>query len=230
MIDLHTHFLPGADDCVQTEDESIAILKQAETIGMTDIVLTVCYIPHLNLVKTVAENTRVFKALKQRCAREKVNVRLHLGNEILFDNDLVQQTERGLFKPLGDSRVLLTETPENTKLLEVLKDKGYCPMLANPERYAFADRDYLNAVRAMGVLTQGSLQSIGGVYGEAARQQFITLLEADQFDCLASGARDGKPYESFDLYRSAITAIIGEDKWTALTETTPAQILNSHCW
>ena len=45
MIDLHSHILPNIDDGSKSLEESIAIIKQAVSNGVTDIIVT----PHFIL-------------------------------------------------------------------------------------------------------------------------------------------------------------------------------------
>ena len=44
MIDIHNHLLYGIDDGSRNIDESIDVLKDLESVGFTDIILTPHYI------------------------------------------------------------------------------------------------------------------------------------------------------------------------------------------
>ncbi len=225
MIDVHTHFLPGADDCVATVEESIAILKQAETIGITTVALTACYLPHLGYTKTIADNCAVLDILAAQCATQHINVTLLLGNEVLLDKVLIEKTEDGLFGPIGESRTMLIETPEDIDMLKQLKDKGYQPLLANPERYAFVDRAYVIACKALGAKLQGSLLSLDGHYGKTACDKLSQLLGEGQIDCLATGARDGSAYAAFARLKEKAVTIVGSVNFDYLTNDAPAKLL-----
>ncbi|WP_143032588.1 CpsB/CapC family capsule biosynthesis tyrosine phosphatase [Eubacterium aggregans] len=227
MIDLHTHFLPGADGCVATAKESLSILKSAAALGFTDIVLSVCYLPHLGYTQNVAENAAVQRTLQEMVDTAGLHLHLHPGNEILFDNALLNRIGDGAFCPLGTGKVFLTELPGDDSVLISLLERGYTPLLANPERYEAIQRspEKLAHYRRLGMMAQGSLLSLADHYGSAARKTLIQLLKAGEIDCLATGARDGSAYTQFDELAQRARSIVGEQKFEALMTTVPARLL-----
>ena len=44
LVDIHTHIIPGIDDGSDSVEETFDLLKEAASIGITDIVLTPHYI------------------------------------------------------------------------------------------------------------------------------------------------------------------------------------------
>ena len=44
MIDIHSHLIPNVDDGAKTPQETIELIKEAEKVGITDIILTPHYI------------------------------------------------------------------------------------------------------------------------------------------------------------------------------------------
>ena len=75
MIDLHTHILPGVDDGVKTEDESVEFARMALEDGVRVIVAT----PHCREGFYRNERDDVLEAvrlLNERLTREEVDIEL----------------------------------------------------------------------------------------------------------------------------------------------------------
>ncbi|SDX81765.1 CpsB/CapC family capsule biosynthesis tyrosine phosphatase [Eubacterium barkeri] len=230
MIDLHTHFLPGADGCVATANESLSIFKRAAALGFTDIVLSVCYLPHLGYTQSVAENAAVQRTLQEMVNAAGLHLKLHPGNEILFDNALLHRIGDGSFCPLGKGKVFLTELPRDDAVLMALLDRGYTPLLANPERYETIQctPEKLAHYRRLGMMAQGSLLSLADHYGSAARKTLTRLLRAGEIDCLATGARDEGAYAQFDELAQHARSIVGDQGFEALMTTVPGRLLGGN--
>ena len=65
MIDLHTHILYGIDDGPRTKEESIKIIEEAYSNGITDIVLTPHYIQNSKYTANNQEKNKIMKELKE---------------------------------------------------------------------------------------------------------------------------------------------------------------------
>ena len=76
MIDIHSHILNSVDDGSKSIEQSLAMLKEEENQGVTDVVLT----PHYRadyLPKT--DDIRLkFAELKNRAEKNGINVNLYL--------------------------------------------------------------------------------------------------------------------------------------------------------
>lgn len=168
FTDWHSHILPGVDDGVQTLEESLAILKQYEALGVKAVWLT----PHImeDIPNTTTRLKERFAELQQAYSGPVV---LHLAAENMLDHLFEERLESNDLLPIGDAgNRLLVETsyfnpPMNLyETLERIKGKGYYPMLAHPERYVYmGDRDY-RRLKEMGVEFQLNLPSLTGLYGK----------------------------------------------------------------
>ena len=177
LTDWHSHLLPGVDDGVQSLSESLAALAYYEQIGVSEVWLT----PHImeDIPNTSSELRTVFEELKEAY---KGSIKLHLASENMIDNLFDQRLEVDDLLPLGDNKNLLVETsyfnpPMNFyKRLERIKDCGYTPVLAHPERYVYMGRSDYQRLKSMGILFQLNLPSLSGMYGPEARRKAEKLL------------------------------------------------------
>lgn len=184
FVDRHSHLLPGADDGVQTMEESLQILSLYEQLGISEVWLT----PHI--MEDMPNRT---EDLKERFAELKAayqgTVTLHLASENMLDNLFEKRLERNDLLPLGeDDTHLLVETSYfnppmglNNILLRI-KSKGYVPVLAHPERYAYMEEDDYHRLKEMNVMFQLNLPSFSGAYGTSVQKKARLLLRKGLYD------------------------------------------------
>jgi len=153
FTDYHSHILPGVDDGVQTMDESLEILRLYEEQGIKSVWLT----PHImeDIPNTTAHLRDRFAELQ---AAYTGGVQLHLAAENMLDNLFEERLGKNDLLPLGENGDhLLVETsyfspPMGLKnILLRIKSKGYHPVLAHPERYAYMDESDYRVCMATGL-------------------------------------------------------------------------------
>ncbi|MCS6858514.1 MAG: protein tyrosine phosphatase, partial [Sandaracinaceae bacterium] len=91
-VDLHCHYVPGIDDGVRNEEESLALLKGLRLIGYTEVVAT----PHMR--PGMFDNTKekiesAFEGIAIKLEGEEIP-RLSLGAEHFFDEVFLERLER----------------------------------------------------------------------------------------------------------------------------------------
>jgi protein-tyrosine phosphatase len=194
MIDLHSHILPGVDDGARTLIESIEIARAAVHDGITVIAAT----PHVRddwpteagtMEERVAE-------VQEALAEAGIPLEVRRGGELAVDwagRLAVDELRRF---GLGGSRYLLVETPyygwplDLGAVLLFLRDQGFVPVLAHPERNAEvqAESERLVPLVEAGVLVQVTAASIDGRIGRRARDCGRRLIRAGLAHLLASDA------------------------------------------
>ena len=197
FTDWHSHLLPGVDDGVRTIEESLETLRLYEASGVREVWLT----PHV-----MEDYPNRTDSLRERFAElrsaYKGGVELHLASENMLDALFEERLESGDLLPLGTrGDHLLVETscfnpPMGLDgILQRVKSKGYHPVLAHPERYAYMEtRDY-RRLKDLGVRLQLNLPSLAGLYGARVRGKAEALLGAGMYDFV------GTDTHSIDLFR-----------------------------
>ncbi len=197
FTDWHSHLLPGVDDGVQTIEESLETLRLYEASGVREVWLT----PHVmeDCPNSTASLRERFAELR---SAYKGSIRLHLASENMLDTLFEERLESGDLLPLGAiGDHLLVETscfnpPMGLDgILQRIKSKGYHPVLAHPERYAYMEASDYRRLKDLGVRLQLNLPSLAGLYGAGVRKKAETLLVARMYDLA------GTDTHSPDLFR-----------------------------
>lgn len=202
MYDLHCHLLPGLDDGAFTDEESLQMAEIAVQGHTKAIVCT----PHVQC-QTPSSIRELLYPFHRLCVRLKENdipLQLFLGQEIFVDDSyrtLPSRLKQKQLLTINHSSYPLVEfDPRSTEIsvlkkLVFLKENGYTPITAHPERYAFLQRDLSAADRLHehGALLQVDKDSITGMFGSSAARTAAFLLQTRKADFAASDAHS--PYQ-----------------------------------
>lgn len=198
MTDWHCHILPGVDDGFRSMEESLEALDFYAELGITQVWLT----PHImEDIPNTPEGLRArFDELR---SAYQGPVRLHLAAEHMLDTLFEERMEAGELMPMGaDGDTLLVETSyfnppmDLYGLLERIKQKGYKPLLAHPERYVYMDMSDYRRLRGMGVELQLNLMSLFGLYGQDARAKSMQLLREGYYGRAGTDLHRLRPLKS----------------------------------
>jgi protein-tyrosine phosphatase len=197
LIDLHSHVLPGVDDGAQDLDEALVALRELERQGVQRVIAT----PHFRA------------SLLERPARAEARLRLFDAafdelSRALADSDLTVELGRAcefkLDAPVADvsdprlrlegTRYALVEfgsfqlPPFAGNQLQAVRNAGWVPVLAHPERYFGIETALESVARwvSEGLLLQVNARSLAGGYGPTPRQVAAELLAHGWVTCVAS--------------------------------------------
>lgn len=237
MIDLHSHILPNIDDGSKSLEESIAIIKQAVSNGVTDIIVTPHFILGSSYNKEKSANKKLLADLKKRVEAENLSINLHLGNEIFVDIEMVSLLKKKKIASLNDSRYVLFELPMNNeyknikKTLFDLQSAGYIPVIAHPERYRIVKENpqIVEEWQEAGAVFQSNIGSLFGRYGKEAKKTFITLLKHEAISFIASDIHHSRDtfYEDIPKLKKMLRKMVKEDYVEELLELNGKKVLNN---
>ena len=199
--DWHSHILPGVDDGVSSMEHSLKTLKYYETIGISDVWLT----PHI--MEDIPNQTEDLRnRFEELQAAYNGTVNLHLAAENMIDNlfyDRLANRDLLPIGPKGDH--LLVETsyfqpPLNLyDTLQRIREIGYQPILAHPERYAYMDLEDYDKLKRMNIKLQLNLCSLAGGYGPEAQEKALAILAKGYYSFY------GSDLHRLDAFKYAVT-------------------------
>lgn len=188
FTDYHSHILPGVDDGVKKLEVSLKVLERYEQLGIAEVWCT----PHI--MEDIPNTTAALKArFAELCEAYQGPVKLHLAAEYMMDALFEERLHQSDLLPLGDKgNRLLVETSYFTPpmdmdtILNRVKQKGYYPVLAHPERYVYMDKERYAALKNKDILFQLNLSSLGGAYGSEAKDKARWLLKHNYYNLAGS--------------------------------------------
>ena len=239
--DIHCHILGGVDDGAKNIDE----MKQMIDIAYTDGTRHICFTPHFKIYhfknedSIKAYNQRIddsFAAAKEYASAKYPELNLYLGNEIMYNSDVVESLDSFQCRRLNSSSYLLVEFQPNVSLYDMrngvtkILRKGFIPVIAHVERYMelLEKPNFAWELKQFGAILQVNASSVEKMrLGKTAR--FLKFLFRKSYvDVVASDAHSQNTYKP-GLSRAAarITRLYGEGVAKKVCLTTPLAILNN---
>ena len=227
MKDLHNHIIYGIDDGAKDYQRSLNLLKNLESSGVREIVLT----PHYIIGSNYNSNNKIKKEILTDL-QKKTNIKLYLGNEVYIDDLIIEYIKNGEISTINNSNYLLVELPLSEKLecskdiLFQLRNNGIIPIIAHPERYHYIDLKELVTYVEMGCLLQGNITSLGKKYGKKAQKNLELLLRKNMIHVLGTDIHNSK-IENLDKLIDKLTKLVGVKQADALLNDNFTKIVNN---
>ncbi|HJF68495.1 tyrosine-protein phosphatase [Staphylococcus kloosii] len=210
MIDIHNHILPGIDDGPKDIAQSIDLLQQAKSQGITGIIAT----PH-HLSPRYTNNIQNVKSLinemMQIPAIRNIGITIYHGQEIRLTDQIVDEITKGNISGLNDSQYLLIEFPSNEvplytkQLFYELQLMGFIPIIAHPERNKILanDLNMLFDLINIGALSQLTASSLLGNLGKKIQKTSLKMINYELAHFVASDAHHSvsRPFEIKQLFK-----------------------------
>lgn len=234
MIDIHSHIIFEVDDGACSLDESIKMIELAYSQGFNEIIATSHYITgKYDILHSM--HVEKLESIRSKLVDMNLDVKLHLGREVLYHYDTAKNYELMKCFTLANSRYLLIEfffheIPQGfEEYIYELKIRGIVPILAHCERYIHSDKEFDKIVSFFkeGALIQVNINSFIGTFGIQATKYSEKLLKCNMVQFLASDAHRSSGIRSYDVEEGLdkIRLFIGEDKLRELTQENPKKII-----
>lgn len=210
--DVHCHIVPGVDDGSPDITNSIELLRSMSELGLQRIFAS----PHAT--KDRYENTpqtivKPFTALQSAARANGLNVELHQHFECRIDDFFLQQLENNNLTTLPGNFILIENPFANEpwgieSIIYELINRGFNPILAHPERYAYyalRHRDRYTHLHDLGLYFQVNLLSLAGYYGKMERATALYLLDEGMVQFVGTDIHREAHIQSISNYLSSRT-------------------------
>lgn len=222
------------DDGAESLETAVETLRAFRDSGIVRVVTT----PHLDARDVgTTRHARIelaFRAL-QEAAEDVPELELELAYEIRIDDPEIDLSDREL--GLSDGGAILVEFSRlslpaySSRMLDVVREQDWIPVLAHPERYAGVEASYetIERWRGMGALMCVNVGSLLGEYGREPQRVARRMLVDGLVDLLGSD-HHARPHRSTLLRRGYdLLAELGDPRCTEaarlLTEINPLAVL-----
>ena len=219
-LDLHCHILPGVDDGAKDLDIAIEMARLALADGVRLIVAT----PHPNEQTGMGRPAVVAEAVQQFRAALKAHgldaLEVLPGTECYLVPELLNRVRQGQLTTLNNSAYLLVEfhtivAPAHVEqFMFELRNAGYVPIIAHPERYTYVQQDleWLTRLVRLGCLTQLTAGAFYGKFGKRGQKAAETILQHNMGHLIASDAHNIKVRApGIDPARPVIEKLLGSN-------------------
>lgn len=196
-FDIHSHILPGVDDGAETLEEAMSMIDVAYKEGTRKLMLTPHYIRGKNSYSKEELHKR-FEDFQIEVGRKYSDMKLYLGNEILYEDGIIEDLKEGLIQFMNDTKYVLVEF--NIRIsyhqlydaIRKLTNARYRPIIAHVERYRclFKHIERIDELVGMEAYLQMNISSVyGGMLDENARwckklvkEEYISFFGTDAHD------------------------------------------------
>ena len=199
FVDMHCHVLPEVDDGAQSLDDTRKMLQMAHDEGVRYIIATPHYHPHRGK-QPPRILRRQLRLVREEAAKISGRLKVYLGTEIYFGQDVPDRLEREEILTMNRTRVVLVEFSSGDSFericqgIQQVQMGGYEIILAHIERYqsVLTDIDKAHHLVQMGVKIQINVDSITGENGRKVKRYVCQLMDHDLVFCVGTDAHRPK--------------------------------------
>lgn len=199
LVDTHCHILPEVDDGAQNMEETRQMLQEAYEDGIRYIIATPHHHPRRGR-KSPKQLRRQLKLVREEAAQISGELRIYLGTEIYFGQDIPERLREEQILTMNRTRYVLVEFSPGDPFeyicqgIQQIQMKGYEVILAHIERYQCMYKNIENAehLKHMGVRIQVNADSITGESGWKAKRLVRRLIDERLVFCVGTDAHDPK--------------------------------------
>ena len=190
--DMHSHLVPGVDDGAQTIEDSIQLIQQQQSMGIRAIITT----PHIKFdhyPNTTATINSGLHTLQQALREQNIEMPVKAAAEYYIDDHFMQLLDTEPLLTITENQVLVEisfmfEPARFGDILFKIQTKGYKPILAHPERYAYyhGNIEAYRELKERGCYLQLNTIALSGYYGKGVKMAAEELLANGLYDYCGS--------------------------------------------
>lgn len=204
--DIHCHILPGIDDGAPDVATSIELIKRMNSWGISRIIAT----PHVtqaSFENTPQTMSNALNEVKKELKTQNIDIEITHSAEYRIDELFLNHLNDGLIVPMPNNYILVENSfiqePWNLdQLLFELKVKGYKPILAHPERYAYyyGKKNRYKDIHNAGTKLQINLLSLAGSYGKEEKLIAMELIDKGLVDFIGTDLHNHRHADTIEAF------------------------------
>lgn len=192
-VDIHNHLLPGIDDGAKTVEDSLAMIREFESFGVTNFIAT----PHImsdyypNTSKTINKSLKILQGAL--LDKGLTDVKIEASAEHMIDLPFETLLAGNEIMPLQSDHLLIEMSYVQASInfeqaIEGITSVGFFPVLAHPERYRYLHhkKGIFREYKKKNVLLQLNLLSLSDYYGKDVQKVALHLMEKGLIDFIGS--------------------------------------------
>ena len=202
VTDMHSHVLPGIDDGAQTVEDSIFLIRKMMSLGIKKIIAT----PHvmIDYYRNDADSIdNALTTLKAALKEQNIDIDIAAAAEHYFDETFEKRIDDRKVFTMGDNYALfelsfVNQPPNLIPIIQKMKDAGYKPILAHPERYGYMDIEQMRTIRSWGCDLQLNTISLSGYYGKHSKRIAEEMVDNQMVDFISSDMHHPRHAAAFE--------------------------------
>lgn len=213
--DMHSHLIPGVDDGSPDMDTTMALISGLQQLGYKKFITS----PHIMWDMYKNERDTILRKadeVRSELSRRNIDVEFHAAAEYFMDDYFAKLIKSGApLLTIKDEWVLvefsfISQPFDLKQNLFDLQIKGYKPVIAHPERYAYfhSKKERVHELFEQGCLLQVNLLSLSGYYGKPVQEMAKYLLKNDLVSLFGTDLHHFRHLES--LHDKEIFRIVKE--------------------
>lgn len=196
-IDIHNHILPGVDDGSKSMKETIQIIEKAVKQGITEMIATPHYHCGANNVE-VSKLEELREQVQEEATKIDKEFRIHLGNELMYSDSLLEDVKLKKALTLANSRYVLIEFSTSISYETLYKgmrnfiSSGFSPIIAHVERYECLRKkfNFIQELIELGCYIQMNSSSLVGGLFHKESHYLRKLVNGGMVHLIASDSHD----------------------------------------
>lgn len=191
-VDMHSHLIPGIDDGSPDMRTTVDLLRHFEGLGYKKVITT----PHImsDYYRNSSDTIRRGRDnVREAISKYNINLEFEAAAEYYLDEHFDALIEADDLLTFGNNHVLfelafMSEPDMLKSVLFKLQMKGYHPILAHPERYAYwhNELDKFHDLSDRDILLQLNINSLTGTYSPQVQKTAEYLIDRDLVDFIGT--------------------------------------------
>ena len=191
--DVHSHLIPGIDDGSPNMETTINLLEKFIELGYSKVITT----PHI--MSDYYKNTpeiinQGLEDVKNEIVKRNLKIAVEAAAEYNLEPEFEKLIANNNILTFGKKQYVLfelsffDEPPRINDVIWLMREKGYCPVLAHVERYAYwhQNQDKIEEIINRGVKLQLNVGSLTGAYGPEVKKVAEKLIDDKVIEFIGS--------------------------------------------